>query len=156
MDVGGILIITIGENIIMNDITGQVSEEVINKLYNIPELTHPNVLHSELESAMKNYNDSIDENNVIKVGLFSRATTTFKPPKVHSVQDFIRTLRSGKLDSIVDNKDYLVDLYHKISDIRVMLEVKCVHRLSGKVSCGKNSLLALDRITKNPDDYVNL
>lgn len=149
----------------MNNIQGRVKHTVIEELFKMGSVVHPDVLTTEVTSAMNKWNELVKSNNPVKKRTLLDKILCSKEPKrkqyriYNKPQDFIRDLKADNINGYpTKDKLYIVDLWHKIQDIRCVLEVKstCKSCQSNNVFAGKDALLSLQRVLDNKEEYLKL
>ena len=148
----------------MSNIQGRVKHKILEELFEVGHLPNPDTLTTEIQSALDKFNNGLKPKTT-EVTFFSGLLKGKSSPTKHyrlygKPSDFIRDLRSGKLDKypVKEDKLYLLDLWNKIQDIRCALEVRCVAKnsQSNNVYADRNTLLAIKRVIENKEDYLKL
>lgn len=149
----------------MNNIQGRVKYDVLDALFRMGSVVHPDVLTTEITSAMERWNNYTRSTLKCKKGSFLSKLFIRKEDKkvrlriYNKPQDFIRDLKSGYIkDYSEKDKRYIVDLWHKIQDIRCVLEVKSCAKScqSNNIFADRDCLLALQRVVDNQEEYLKL
>ena len=153
----------------MNNIVGRIKLDTLTDLFNVGHLPNPDTLTTEVQVAFNSYNAYAKHNNRVENKPQSGLIKLFnKPEKVKPLRtynrltDFVRAIKSGyfldnKIIEVFDG-DYIVDLWHKIQDIRCVLEVRCVAKnsQSNYVLADKNTMLSIKRVIDNQQKYLKL
>ena len=152
-----------------SDIQGRVKTDTIDALFNLGHLPNPDILTTEIQSALNSYNEFARNNNKTDKTKLTFLEMLRKPKKSNKphlktytrLSDFIRAIKNGyfKNKNIdVFDGNYVVDLWYKIQDIRSVLEIRCVskHSQGQYVLASKNIMLGLNRVIENPQDYLKL
>ena len=153
----------------MNNIVGRIKLDTLTDLFKLGHLPNPDTLTTEVEVAFNSYNAYAKHNNAcgnksksVLDRLLKKQVPVSPQLKTYSrLADFIRATKNDYFknkDLQVFDGDYIIDLWHKIQDIRCVLEVRCVAKnsQSNNVMADKNTLLALKRVIDNPEDYLKL
>lgn len=156
----------------MKNIQGRVGEDTINALVALGTLRNPNDLEIQVTNYRMTWNHLagnlnkaiLVENKPSFWGGKAKDTPKEKPlPTYGSNLDFIKGLKRRNLhvempDELSNEKDYIIDLWHIIQDVRCVLEVRCVAKNSqgGYVIADKDTFVTLKRVLDNKEIYLNL
>ena len=146
----------------MRNIQGKIKFDVFNDLFEMGSVRHPDEITKEITEAMVKYNNTQPKYvSIRKVGWFGipyNSKEEYKP--FNHPESFIKAIRSHKIGNVSKHFDnnYFVDLWYKIQDLRIVLEVKCVAKncQSNNMFADRDTLLTLDRVVKNKKEYLEL
>lgn len=147
------------------DIIGKVKYESLEKLFNMGDLTHPDKLTKTITDVMKVFNDSqyeaYENRSFTLASIFNFRCDPLKEyPVFKRESEFIQAIRSRKIMDVCPQMDdnSIVNLWHKIQDIRVILNLKCVAKRSqsNNVMAGSVTLLTIERVLDNQQEYLDL
>ena len=146
----------------MSNIQGKIKYDVLNELFRMGDLTHPDTLQKEITDCMKKFNKTqytIERNNS-KCGFFSR--NKYQPVQKIFIEPykFIHAIRNGVISDVSSTMpdDYFVTLWFQIQDIRSVIEVKAVAKRcqSNNMYADLKTLDALDRVLESKQVYREL
>ena len=147
------------------DIIGKVKYEALEQLFNMGDLTHPDKLTKTITDVMKVFNENqyqeYENRSFTLASIFNfRCDPLENYPVFKHESDFIQAIRSRKIMDVCSYMDdnSIVNLWHKIQDIRVILNLKCVAKRSqsNNVMAGSVTLLTVERVLANQQEYLNL
>ena len=144
------------------DVLGKVKYEVLEKLFEMGDLTHPDKLMKTITLIMEDFNRKQYKSYLNRsFNIFTFFKGSLKEfPTYSNEGDFIQAIRSRKIVNVSEEMDdnSIVSLWHKIQDIRVILNLKCVTKRSqsNNVMAGSVTLLTAERVLANQQEYLNL
>lgn len=147
-----------------DNVLGKVKYEVLEELFKMGDLAHPDTVLKEITDAMEKYNasekDKFDKSVSLKGFLGFGKKQVLYYNKFKRPAEFIRAIREGEINDVSEivSDAYFVDLWYKIQDIRVVLNLKCVakHSQSNNLMANSTTLLTIDRVLSNKKEYLEL
>lgn len=144
-----------------DDVMGKVKYEVLEELFKMGDLSHPDTILKEITDAMDKFNNN--HYYYMEKGSFlglRNSKIKVMMPSYKRPAEFIRAIKEGVIRDVsqICKDDYFVDLWHKIQDVRVVLNLKCVakHSQSNNLMAKSTTLLTIDRVLKNKKEYLEL
>lgn len=130
----------------MSNIQGRIKYSDLEELFNLGELTNPSVLEDRLAPYVDAYNNKVLEQ--LSEDSYCECV------QYHSIRDLISGIKSGQ----VDGYDEVLQKWYLIQDVRCILEVRCVARLSqsNNVMADRITLLTIERVLRDKDVYLSL
>ena len=146
----------------MSNIQGKIKYDVLNDLFRMGDLTHPDILQKEITDCMKKFNKTqytIERNNS-KLGFFSKSKVQPVQKTFTEPYKFIHAIRNGVVSGVSTTvpDEYFVTLWFQIQDIRSVIEVKAIAKRcqSNNLFADLKTLDALDRVLENKQVYQDL
>lgn len=146
-------------------ILAKVKYEVLERLFMMGDLTHPDKLTKTITDVMEQFNEQQFE-------LYQNRDLTYKDmfkfnkcktedyPTFKRESDFISAIRSRKIKDVnplVDDNT-IVSMWNKIQDVRTILHLKCMakHSQSNNVMADQVTVITAQRVLNNQQEYLNL